>query len=374
MKAINLAQEINVSLSELKQTLRDIGYNAVINENTLLPEEIEDLIYRTMGMSDSYEVRAINVSDETRRVGYIMRNLDNLEEYSILMSSSIIQKICSDLIKDGICDEGDVECATRLNKNSNSKNYYIFSSLDGYGLMNKYFDRLTRPKYSEIVIDGHERIFAKFNGEWGEILPELNYVFKPHYDRVIPCLSHGKKYRGFDVGISGNKYALIDSYRNVFKERNSWNDFDYASGFDYGFSIVKSGSNCYLIDEEWNKYAYINKKGQLYYNFNEWNLKKGFHKIKYIKPFYGIDIKEFVFICEDNVIIKVDRDDFILGYKDFIQMEDIAWHYEQEEKNCDSMLNGKESSTLLDIWDAMTDGKYGEMPSGFNGDFDFLGK
>ena len=28
---------------------------------------------------------------------------------------------------------------------------------------------------------------------------------------------------------------------------------------------------------------------------------------------------------------------------------------------------------MADTWDAMTDGMYGDMPVGFDGDFDFLG-
>ena len=29
---------------------------------------------------------------------------------------------------------------------------------------------------------------------------------------------------------------------------------------------------------------------------------------------------------------------------------------------------------LRDSWDAMTDGMYGDMPDGFDGDYDFLGR
>ena len=29
---------------------------------------------------------------------------------------------------------------------------------------------------------------------------------------------------------------------------------------------------------------------------------------------------------------------------------------------------------MRDTWDAMTDGVYGDMPDGFNGNFDFLGR
>ena len=33
-----------------------------------------------------------------------------------------------------------------------------------------------------------------------------------------------------------------------------------------------------------------------------------------------------------------------------------------------------DSDYMRDSWDAMTDGMYGDMPDGFDGDFDFLGR
>lgn len=41
----------------------------------------------------------------------------------------------------------------------------------------------------------------------------------------------------------------------------------------------------------------------------------------------------------------------------------IVWGY------CDD-----DSDYMRDSWDAMTDGMYGDMPDGFDGDFDFLGR
>lgn len=35
--------------------------------------------------------------------------------------------------------------------------------------------------------------------------------------------------------------------------------------------------------------------------------------------------------------------------------------------------NSEYNESMRERWDAMTDGMYGDMPEGFDGDFDFLG-
>ena len=54
---------------------------------------------------------------------------------------------------------------------------------------------------------------------------------------------------------------------------------------------------------------------------------------------------------------------------------------EDDEDNNDDYLDRYDSGYddyddtdyMRDTWDAMTDGQYGDMPDGFDGDFDFLG-
>lgn len=45
-----------------------------------------------------------------------------------------------------------------------------------------------------------------------------------------------------------------------------------------------------------------------------------------------------------------------------------------EQSECDSDDYNSNYDYMSDTWDAMTDGMYGDMPNGFNGDFDFLGR
>ena len=45
-------------------------------------------------------------------------------------------------------------------------------------------------------------------------------------------------------------------------------------------------------------------------------------------------------------------------------------------KGCDyeTDYSNDDRDYMRDTWDAMTDGMYGDMPDGFDGDFDFLGR
>ncbi len=70
-----------------------------------------------------------------------------------------------------------------------------------------------------------------------------------------------------------------------------------------------------------------------------------------------ISQEETQFVCEkwkDNYIFSAD------------------WRFDSED-NGDSYDND-DYDYMKDSWDAMTDGMYGDMPDGFDGDYDFLGR
>lgn len=50
-----------------------------------------------------------------------------------------------------------------------------------------------------------------------------------------------------------------------------------------------------------------------------------------------------------------------------IERFDSLFSYDQDSDNYE------EPDYARDSWDAMTDGMYGDMPDGFNGDYSFLG-
>ena len=49
------------------------------------------------------------------------------------------------------------------------------------------------------------------------------------------------------------------------------------------------------------------------------------------------------------------------------------WHFGPSE-DCGDGYCDDDSDYMRDSWYAMTDGMYGDMPDGFDGDFDFLGR
>lgn len=380
MKAKRLAEEAKISIQRLQETLNNLGYNESINEDTEIPEEIEDLTFRHLKIDMEYNARAEDLSGIFKQ-NKIRENIQDLEGDCIAVSQKLLFLLSQNLIKNGIIDRRDIIHGTKYYDSTDSRRYLIYSRDGKYGLLNRYFDHLTSPKYSEIIISKKsgkdEKIYAKYQGAWGILLPELNYLFKPHYDNIIQCLDHNKEFSGYDIGVKANKYTIIESHINQLErspETYNCSEYDYASGFDYGFCSVKIGKKCYLVDSYNEEYAYINKKGQVYREVNQYHLKKGFFRIKDIKPFYNKEIEEFVFICENNIIIKVAKDDFICGYRDFIMQEEYDRYLDRSNRYYDDVEDAHYSSSMADCWDAMTDGKYGEMPDDFDGDFSFLGR
>ena len=87
----------------------------------------------------------------------------------------------------------------------------------------------------------------------------------------------------------------------------------------------------------------------------EYNIWKFYGKdFPTIKAFKGD--REYKFSFEQlNPELEFDSDDEVDFYED--RFDDRPSYRELME----------------DTWDAMTDGQYGDMPEGFDGDFDFLG-
>ena len=59
---------------------------------------------------------------------------------------------------------------------------------------------------------------------------------------------------------------------------------------------------------------------------------------------------------------------------DYIPVDDEEWDDAEDDYAYDSYDRyDDDNDWMRDTWDAMTDGQYGDMPEGFDGDFDFLG-
>lgn len=115
--------------------------------------------------------------------------------------------------------------------------------------------------------------------------------------------------------------------------------FDDAKSFSDGLASVAYKKNGY------NNYGFINRHNQTIIPFD----------YKYVEPFEeGLAYVE-TFFDESGYISK---DDIPI---DWVSPEDIKESYHEEP------------DYEQEAWDAMTDGQYGDMPEGFDGDYDWLG-
>ncbi|MDE6642976.1 MAG: hypothetical protein K2K27_02640 [Muribaculaceae bacterium] len=94
-------------------------------------------------------------------------------------------------------------------------------------------------------------------------------------------------------------------------------------------------------------------KRSYHLEYNVWKFYgKDFPTIKYFKG------KEGYTVTYENLnryIVSQIEDDYDCN---------ISYDYNNDSESTDY---------INDSWDAMTDGMYGDMPEGFDGDFDFLG-
>lgn len=142
--------------------------------------------------------------------------------------------------------------------------------------------------------------------------------------------------------------------------------YDYIDGFDNGYARIKIGSNG-ALHKDGDKWGIIDENGT-----------------EILKPEYSRIDK---FYLKDVRFCQVEKDGKI---EEFHLMEgklkyDGAYEYElrqlqKEEEDYRSLQIYRESQESCDdccmreSWDAMTDGMYGDMPDGFDGDYDFLGR
>ena len=83
-------------------------------------------------------------------------------------------------------------------------------------------------------------------------------------------------------------------------------------------------------------------------------------------------------IFDKSFVDIISPDESGLFFKPF---EEKYWftddcHLYDNTHNANNTNNGYDDDHdyMKDSWDAMTDGMYGDMPDGFDGDFDFLGR
>lgn len=157
-----------------------------------------------------------------------------------------------------------------------------------------------------------------------------------------------EEYRWGVIDAEGNivvpfgKYAWIDGFQNGLAKVISHED-------------TSSPNIVFLYGDETRvaKQGIINEAGEevLPLEYNVWKFYgKDYPTIKYLKD--GVAHTVSFESLNPDLVVESDDDDFYdSGYDDYDSRD-----------------------YMRDTWDAMTDGQYGDMPEGFDGDFDFLGR
>lgn len=143
------------------------------------------------------------------------------------------------------------------------------------------------------------------------------------------------------------KYAWIDGFQNGLAKVIGHNDTtspNIIAVYDRDFNEIKD-----RVAEQ----GIVNELGEeeLPLEYNIWK-------------FYGKDYPTIKFFKgEDEHIVTFQSLNPSLADEVDEDTADFLSHYD----------NSYDDYDMRDTWDAMTDGQYGDMPEGFDGDFDFLG-
>ena len=135
--------------------------------------------------------------------------------------------------------------------------------------------------------------------------------------------------------------------------------------FDEIDEIVKSGVICHDI--------LYNRKGDKIFSLENYcYLKTNFCDVFQSSESEG----EFVFINSEGKIIEYQKDDndekflHVNGINELFSIENEDF---VEGKDDDGWVENDDWDYERDTWNAMTDGQYGNLPEGFDGDYDFTG-
>lgn len=155
-----------------------------------------------------------------------------------------------------------------------------------------------------------------------------------------------------NVVIPFGKYAWIDGFQNGLTKVIGFNDNmspNIVAIFDSDLNEVKDGR----VAEQ----GIVNESGEevLPLKYNIWKFYgKDYPTIKY---FEGEEEHTVSFVSLNPLLAEDDEDN----------NDDYLDRYDSGYDDYD------DTDYMRDTWDAMTDGQYGDMPDGFDGDFDFLG-
>lgn len=226
--------------------------------------------------------------------------------------------------------------------------YFITYKNGKYGLLNHRGDTIIEPKLETVCLYGKWRNFNHI--QFFRTKPTFTGV-----NIIFVIVKKDNKYALYDV-VSG-KCIISDCDDMNFvigPERIQPKEFDYIHFYKNGNEgYVTYGG--FVIDKEVYEDFYQKNKYWVVKNNGKWGVLylSGFEYIpmKYDKLEYDYD---GLFKAIENGITKS------VGENTESNKISHSPHYSRQE-------------LMVDTWDAMTDGQYGDMPDGFDGDFDFLG-
>lgn len=213
--------------------------------------------------------------------------------------------------------------------------------------------------YEDAIINPYDKIFTiKLNGKYG--------FYNLSNKKIIPC-----------------SYEKVHNFRNGFAaiySNHYWHFINELGDVVAGrFEDVLDYSENYAAAKKDGKWGFINSEGHVEIPFrftNANSFSEGLAAVAFKVKFGYID-------KYNNTIIPFLYDSafpFTKGsayvYKKYegsghITKDGIIidWDYPEVESNYDDNYNSHEEN-----WYAMTDGQYGDIPEGFDGDFDFMGQ
>ncbi len=163
-----------------------------------------------------------------------------------------------------------------------------------------------------------------------------------------------------EIVIPFGKYAWIDGFQNGLAKVIGHNDTVSGSWnivAVFGSELINQDGG----EDENDRVAeqgIVNEKGEevLPLEYNVWKFYgKDFPTIKYFKG------EEEHLVSFGTLNPSFNDEDDEEEFDDYFGSDGGGYSY------CD------DNDYMRDTWDAMTDGMYGDMPEGFDGDFDFLG-
>lgn len=226
--------------------------------------------------------------------------------------------------------------------------FYITYKNNKYGLLNNFGKTIVDPCLDEVYLyDGTIKPYTKiqfYNARFGACINIIYIIVKKNnkyalYDIISgDCKIKECEEMNFFFGSKRRLSATFDFIR--FK-KNGEIGFVTAGGF----IIDKQHFDTFTLD---SNYWIVSKNGK-------WGAltMTGFEHI----PCRYDDIKQIsngLFLVHENCVEKTVGTDY-------------------EDSRYDSQPYYSQREMMEDTWDAMTDGQYGDMPEGFDGDFDFLG-